>query len=381
MLFIKGHIMRKTLFKWHSISALIALIPIMIIAVTGSILVFKVEIDTWLMPAHMQVQYTEQTPRLNFNELIENIEAKHPEFLMGSWEIFDGAPEQEMARADTAYVIEKATGYWHKLYINQYTGELLSAPVTVVHDFTDWLLSLHYTFLLDFTGTVIGAVMSIILFFLGVSGIILHKQFWKKLFTLRFGAAKRVFFSDVHKLFGIVSSPVILIVALTGAYFNIYAVVHEIEEHSEPHPLLTQALYGDNVDFQHLLDRTETDLDNYRPTYMTFPFEPELHITFYGEVPTGNPLTSEYASMLTYSRDTGELMSSYDIRTAPAINVVVDTFRKLHFGYFAGLPSKIIWAVLGLTPLWLSLTGLYFYWFRKHKGRKKRLPSQATQLG
>ena len=85
LLFIKGRIMRKTLFKWHSISALIALIPIMIIAVTGSILVFKVEIDTWLMPAHMQVEYTEQTPRLNFNELIENIEAKHPEFLMGSW--------------------------------------------------------------------------------------------------------------------------------------------------------------------------------------------------------------------------------------------------------------------------------------------------------
>ena len=65
-------------------------------------------------------------------------------------------------------------------------------------------------------------------------------------------------------------------------------------------------------------------------------------------------------------------MSAYDIRDAPLINIVVDTFRKLHFGYFAGLPSKIVWCVLGLTPLWLSLTGLYFYWFRTRKKNRRK---------
>ena len=359
--------MRKNLFKWHSVSALIALIPLMVIAITGSILVFKVEIDTWLMPEHMSVSATNDTPRANLNELIDNVTHAHPEFLMGSWELFD-----DKSRADTAYLIEKSTGHWYKMYLDQYTGKLLSTPVTVEHDLTDWLLSLHYTFLLDFTGTVLGSIFAIILLFLAISGIILHRQFWKKLFTLRFKAARRVFYSDVHKLIGIVSSPVLLILAFTGGYYNIAAVVHEVEHHIEEHALLTAPLYSSNIDFQELLDKSKVDIPDYRPTYFTFPFEPDLHLTFYGEVPTGNPLSSEYASMVTYNRETGALMLAYDIRQAPTINVVVDTFRKLHFGYFAGLPSKVIWCVLGLTPLWLALTGLYFYMFRKQRSKKSK---------
>jgi uncharacterized iron-regulated membrane protein len=358
--------MRKKLFKWHSISALIALIPLMLIAITGSILVFKVEIDTLLMPQHMSVNKETAKERLNLNTLIDNVEAANPQFLMGSWELFD-----DKSRADTAYIIEKETGHWYKLYLDQYTGEILSKPVTVIHDITDWLLSLHYTFLLDFTGTVLGSVFAIILLFLGISGIILYRQFWKKIFTLRFKAARRVFYSDVHKFFGIISSPILIILAITGGYYNIAAVVHEIGEHIEPHPLLSKPLYNKNIDFQSLINRSNKDIANFNATYFTFPFEPELHITFFGEVPSGNPLTSEYASTVTYDRESGDLKSTYDIRKAPSINIVVDTFRKLHFGYFAGLPSKVIWSFLGLTPLWLALTGLYFYWFRKRKRNPK----------
>lgn len=360
--------MRKKLFKWHSVSALIALIPLMVIAVTGSILVFKVEIDTWLMPEHMVVNAEHTAKRENLNTLISNIETAHPDFLMGSWELFD-----DKSRADTAYIIKKDTGHWYKLYLDQYSGELLSTPVTVEHDITDWLLSLHYTFLLDFTGTVLGSIFAIILLFLGISGIILYRQFWKKLFTLRLKAARRIFYSDIHKFFGIISSPILIILAVTGGYYNISAVAHEVSEHIEPHPLLTKPLYSESIDFQRLLNHSNKDISDYRATYFTFPFEPELHITFYGEVPTSNPLSSEYASMVTYERESGELMSIYDIRTAPSINVVVDTFRKLHFGYFAGLPSKIIWSFLGLTPLWLALTGGYFYWFRQSNRKQKSI--------
>lgn len=345
----------------------------MIIAITGSILVFKVEIDTWLMPEHMSVQAETTQARLNLNNLIDKVETKNPTFLMGSWELFD-----DKSRADTAYLIEKETGFWHKLYLNQYTGELLSTPVSVTHDITDWLLSLHYTFLLDFTGTILGSIFAIILLFLGISGIILYRQFWKKLFTLRFSAAKRIFYSDVHKFLGIISSPILIILAVTGGYYNIAAVVHEVGEHIEPHPLLVEPLYNKNIDFQSLVEKSSEDITGFQPTYFMFPFEPELHITFFGEVPTDNPLTSEYSSTVTYDRATGDLMSTNDIRNATSLMVIVDTFRKLHFGYFAGLPSKVIWCVLGLTPLWLALTGLYFYWFRKNKQSRAR--TQSTKL-
>jgi uncharacterized iron-regulated membrane protein len=47
--------MRKKLYKWHSIGALFAMLPLLLISLTGSILVFKVELDTFLMPDKMQV--------------------------------------------------------------------------------------------------------------------------------------------------------------------------------------------------------------------------------------------------------------------------------------------------------------------------------------
>lgn len=364
--------MRKQLFKWHSISALIALIPLIVISVTGSILVFKVEIDSWLMPDHMVVTQKSAVPRVNFDELIDKVEAEHQGFVLGSWELFDNNQ-----RADAAYLIDKADGQWHKMYVDQYAGELLSSPVHVTHDITDWLLSLHYTFLLGFTGTTLGFVFSVILLFLGVSGLVLHRQFWKKLFTLRFSAAKRIFFSDLHKFIGVTSAPVILILAITGGYWNASEILHEAEHHIENEPHLTAKVYNDELQFQRLLEQSEHEIKGYRATYMTFPYEADLPIVFFGDVPNKNVLSSEYSSTVTFDKQTGELIAKSDVREMGGFFYYVDMFRKLHFGYFAGLPSKIIWCVLGLSPLWLALTGLYFYWFRKRKSNKARRESTA----
>ena len=37
----------------------------------------------------------------------------------------------------------------------------------------------------------------------------------------------------------------------------------------------------------------------------------------------------------------------------------------LHFGYFGGLPVKILWFILGLTPGALALTGTWMWWRRR----------------
>lgn len=360
--------MRKKLFKLHSISALIALIPLIVISVTGSILVFKVELDTWLMPEHMVVTQTQAAPRVDFDELIDAVERQYTNFIVGSWELFDNNE-----RADAVYLVSTDNGEWFKMYINQYTGEHMSGPVGVTHHITDWLLSLHYTFLLGFTGTTLGFVFSLILLFLGVSGLILHRQFWRKLFTLRLSAARRIFFSDLHKFIGVTSSPVILILALTGGYWNASEMLHEAEHHIEDEPHLTAKVYNDALGFQQLLEQSKSSIEGFTPTYLTFPYEADLPIVFYGDVPNKNLLSSEYSSTVTFDKNTGKLIAASDVRQTSGFWFFVDMFRKLHFGYFGGLTTKIIWCVLGLSPLWLALTGLYFYLFRKKKNKHRTL--------
>lgn len=373
--------MRKTLFKWHSYLALMSLIPLLIVSVTGSILVFKTEIDQWLMPKAAALPYDETTnlsirERLNHNTLQHNIEQNFPEYIVGAWEIFNDRKE-----ADRVYLIKKGTDDWYKIYFDPYANAILSDPVSLTSNLTDWLLHLHYTFLLNGIGdehsqwgTVLGLIAAVILAFLGISGLIIHRKFWRQLFKLRTRKNFRIFSGDLHRLVGTWASPVILILGITGIYFNALAYYHEVFEHpSEDHYEPDSILYAKHIDFQQLLDDSVKQLQAFTPTYMLYPYEPEVNITIFGHQPGANPFASNYASTVTYDRSTGELLSAIDGRKAHAKVQTFDSFRELHFGSFAGITSKLIWCILGLAPLILALTGAYIWLFRKFPPKRRRI--------
>ncbi|PKH87687.1 PepSY-associated TM helix domain-containing protein [Colwellia sp. Bg11-28] len=371
--------MRKKLYKWHSVGALFAMLPLLIISLTGSILVFKVELDTLLMPDKMQVSNTSPSERLSLDVLMANVKSKYPAHEIGSWELFD-----DKSRTDTAYLIKQQTTNWSKLYVNQYSGELLSKPIGTSDDLTDWLLDLHYKLLLETNGMFLGAVVSLLLLFLGISGIILYRKFWINFFTLRLILARRIFFSDLHKMIGISSSPVILILAFTGAYWNISLVIHEVSEHIVEEPyLIEHQLHNQELSIQTLLNSNQETIKNFEATYLLMPFEPAMDIMFYGTVNSANPLNSNYSSTISYDKSSGEMIHSEDVRSANALHVTIDSFRKLHFGHFGGLTSKLIWCVLGLSPLILAFTGLYLYLY-KNRNRKilsvSRIKKPVKQL-
>ena len=374
--------MRKTLFKIHSWVALIALIPLLVISITGSVLVFKSEIDGLLMPdSHFVVQ--QQDNRLPIDTLITKTQKTYPEYVVGSWEIFNDDT------ADRVYLIKRGTEDWYKFHLDQYTGNILSEPVGTSHYFTDWFLDLHYTFLLNDlkslpgqTGTVLGFFFAVFFLVLGITGLIIYRKFWQRLFSVRWRATLQIVLSDIHKMTGVIGSPIIIILAITGGYFNGAVWYHEVIEHAEEeHFVLTKNLYNEEVSFQHVLDDSQKQIPSFNGTFLVMPLEPNENITLFGEVDTSNPLASEYANTVTYNKLTGEHMANWDIREVGVGWQVIDSFRKLHFGYFAGLISKIIWCVIGLSPVWLGGTGFYL-WFtrrkRKKQSQKNRLSKHRT---
>ena len=374
--------MRKTLFKIHSWVALIALIPLLVISITGSVLVFKSEIDGLLMPdSHFVVQ--QQANRLPIDTLITKTQKTYPEYVVGSWEIFNDDT------ADRVYLIKRGTEDWYKFHLDQYTGNILSEPVGTSHYFTDWFLDLHYTFLLNDlkslpgqTGTVLGFFFAVFFLVLGITGLIIYRKFWQRLFSVRWRATLQIVLSDIHKMTGVIGSPIIIILAITGGYFNGAVWYHEVIEHAEEeHFVLTKNLYNEEVSFQHVLDDSQKQIPTFNGTFLVMPLEPNENITLFGEVDTSNPLASEYANTVTYNKLTGEHMANWEIREGGVGWPVIDSFRKLHFGYFAGLISKIIWCVIGLSPVWLGGTGFYL-WFtrrkRKKQSQKNRLSKHRT---
>ena len=374
--------MRKTLFKIHSWVALIALIPLLVISITGSVLVFKSEIDGLLMPdSHFVVQ--QQANRLPIDTLITKTQKTYPEYVVGSWEIFNDDT------ADRVYLIKRGTEDWYKFHLDQYTGNILSEPVGTSHYFTDWFLDLHYTFLLNDlkslpgqTGTVLGFFFAVFFLVLGITGLIIYRKFWQRLFSVRWRATLQIVLSDIHKMTGVIGSPIIIILAITGGYFNGAVWYHEVIEHAEEeHFVLTKNLYNEEISFQHVLDDSQKQIPTFNGTFLVMPLEPDENITLFGEVDTSNPLASEYANTVTYNKLTGEHMANWDIREVGVVWQVIDSFRKLHFGYFAGLISKILWCIVGLSPVWLAGTGFYLWLTRrkrKKQSHKNRLSKHRT---
>nr|WP_246341170.1 PepSY-associated TM helix domain-containing protein [Simiduia aestuariiviva] len=368
-----GKKLNKSLFKIHSWAALFTFIPLLVICVTGSILVFKHEIDSVLMQDKVRVPVG--GARLPLDSLLASINRAHPNYEAVGWVLY-----QDAGRADVTYVIEKGTSEWSYLHLNPYTGQLLTPPKPHDHYFTDWLLELHYTLLLEDAGMAVASVFAIALLLLGSTGIYLHRKFWRNFFTLRWNSRLVVYFSDLHKMVGIVSAPLLLILAFTGAWWNIASLLHEYEEHADgfEHHTMQSRLYSNRISLDALRTRAESHIEGFTTTYLSLPWEPGANITFWGDVPTGNILTSEYASTVTFSAQTGEYIASYDIRTASLGAHIVDSYRRLHFGDFAGIFSKVIWALLGASPLILALTGITL-WCKRRKQRAAHKRKQLAQ--
>ncbi|MCV2885673.1 PepSY domain-containing protein [Aestuariibacter sp. AA17] len=362
--------MKKSAFKIHSWLALFALIPLLVISLTGSILVYKQEIDEWLMPDKAMLSGV-SGERLDLDAFLDRIHEQLPEFEVATIEMFFDGVE-----SDRVYVIKKGTFDFHKVYANPYTGEVLSEPVGLHSYLTDWLLELHYTFLVGDAGLLIAAFFSLILITLGVTGLIMYSNFYKHFFTFRTGRALAVLFSDVHKFIGILASPVLLILGITGAYWNIAGYLHETSEEHASHAdfVLTERMYNHSLSLQSLIEKATDTVDGLAPTYVSLAYEPDENIRVFGSVPTGNPLYSQYSSGASFDPQTGDMITSWDIRELGFVSKLLDSFRELHFGTFGGELSKFLWCVLGAAPLLLSVTGVYMWSNRrnKRKSSKKR---------
>ncbi|MFC7050715.1 PepSY-associated TM helix domain-containing protein [Emcibacter nanhaiensis] len=370
--------MRKRIFKLHSYMALAAMLPLLLITLTGALLVFKFEIDALLMPDSVTLDHPDRM-RQDMNTLLSTINSAFPDYELGSWELFHDGYE-----ADRIYLIRKGTDEWFKVYFDPFNGQVLSQPVGLYSDFTDWLLQLHYTLLLNdllenhpLAGLLIVLGAALFMIFLGITGLIIYRKFWRKFFTFDWGPRTSNNMRQLHRLIGIWASPVLLILGITGGYFNLMEYLEEAGEQGAAPSLMTDRLYNDKLDLQTILEDSKKQIEGFHPTYLLMPYEPGLGITFYGEVPSSNPFASGYGSTVTYDSQSGELLHTYDIRDAGFCWNLVDSFRALHFGDFGGLVSKLVWCLVGIGLAGMTLTGFYM-WVSRKTGKSRSRKTRAV---
>ncbi|QYJ75168.1 PepSY domain-containing protein [Shewanella sp. FJAT-52076] len=361
--------MRRLLWKWHGLAGLIAALPLFVIALTGSLLVFKAELDSLLMP---EVVNASAGTRLPMNQLVASANQQ----LSGS-EIL-GWQFGQTGEADTLFVAAMGTYDWQKLWLDPASGSLLTPPVSLTWAITDWLLDLHYMLLLDHAGLLIAGVMALLFLFLGISGIVLHRQFWRTFFTLRWHKGLRLLLSDTHKMLGIVGAPIFLVLGFTGAWWNLeHFYEEELSGHDDSQYIISQNYYSPALDFDALLADTRRQLPAFVPTYLRLPDASYPGVHFFGYRENGGVLRSRFGSIISYNDQSGAHTSTLDVAGAPALYQFTDSFRPLHYGDFGGLTTRILWCIIGFFPCLMALSG--FWMWRQRSGRKapRRTPVTA----
>lgn len=348
---------KKTIWRIHSWLGLIAGIPLLVIAFSGSVLVYKDELNALLIPEKTSVDPVDDQP-LPLGERLDAAQDRLPEYVIVGWAIY-----RDSERSDFLYVIRRGEREWLHAYQDPYTGQILSEPAKATSDIMGWLLSLHFELLAGATGMAVNGILAIVLCMLGASGLILYRKFWKNLFTLRLRTSLRLLSGNLHRRIGVISAPVFLILGLTGAYWNITEVLHHVKgEHAEPR--VTEPAYASDVPLERMLGNAEEAIPGYRLRYVDFPRNADRPITFYGESEEATPFRSPYHNTVSYDAQSGALIDHHRMDNATLWRQLVDAFTPLHFGTFGGHVSRVIWCVLGFAPGLLAISG-FIVWCKR----------------
>jgi uncharacterized iron-regulated membrane protein len=232
---------------------------------------------------------------------------------------------------------------------------------------------------------IVGAV-GIALFIILLTGVYLWwpgLRRWASGFKVRFRRERYVRNNDYHKVVGIVAVPVLALIALTGVAFGFHETSKSVwyavtftepppefpEEPPEAEPTGTPPLTLDE-----LADRAAAVTDA-TPTRIHPPK---------GETGTVQvALSTSYDPQAGYdgvdgnvnvwvNPYTGEVALERDPREMPlAAKIFENWLFPLHVGSFGRTPVHVLYALVGLAPLVLAITGLTM-WLLKRASRRRK---------
>jgi len=289
---------------------------------------------------------------------------------------------------EAAYAVSLGDGGAKRyITIDPYTGRIIrnvNARATLVgfcQEFHIYLLNGPKGFVVNGFGGLLTAILLL-------SGIWLWwpatvRQIRSRI-TVKWGAGAKRVTHDLHNTFGIYTLPLLLTMTLTGAMFGffepvqkaVYALTHTAKP-AKPAPIIPPA-NAKRLPVDTLVATANKVVPDARMLSFMYPTKPAQPFNCFKKRELGF-LPYVQVSINPY---TGKILKVSDDATAPLGDRVLRTLSSLHFGWWGGITTKILYSLMGLTPLTLFVTGLLMY-IRKRRAKsesKRRRVSADTPL-
>ncbi len=389
----------QTLFRWHLWFGLISGACMFVVGVTGAIAVFAPEID-WLVLKPLRVSAVP----LDVETVLANVRAAYPTARIGSLHL---SVRPSFAHVAALLVPKQANTPARRIdaYVNPFTGHIQGERVVSGGYFSSvyqFIRQTHVRLLMGLWGRVFVGVLGVSLVLSCATGLWIYRGWLEKMFTLRLsgGWGKRAPWAEAHKFIGVWSLAFNLVIGATGAVLGLENLTNQIRSKwlrpasvkSTVAPAVKPAVTAEmdaaggtnrtsaatpSLPLNTLLARAKAEFPDLTPRVITLPTRPGGPLGIRGDVPSMFVAQSHVRSAngITLNSATGAVINKVDGRQTTGWTHIYWTFDPLHFGYFGGLVTKIIWFILGLTPGVLALTGAWMWWKRRSRATT---PAKAT---
>jgi uncharacterized iron-regulated membrane protein len=315
---------------------------------TGTFATLSNEID-WLLTPAMRAEPSE---RFDPDALEQVALAEH----LGSRFVSITRPLHAGFAADV--LVETADGPLRHVYVTP--GDSRFQGANSYFNVQRFFRSLHMALFLPFgIGIYVVGVASIFLFLSAITPLVFYKRWWTRFFKWRGHGGAKVVTSESHKLAGLWSLWFVVLIALTGIWYVAEQVLIDTAgvEWIYPEPPAFEGEREPRLPLSHFVEVASTHW-------------PGLEIRRVGQVENGlvyvqgqagDVLTRDRANAMYFAPTTAELIEKREARELGRVQRWVEMVDFLHFGTLGGLPTKILWFVLGLALSGLCLTGAYLH--------------------
>jgi uncharacterized iron-regulated membrane protein len=329
--------LRKAIFQVHLWTGIAMGLYVVAISVSGSALFFRNMINA----AAGRKIVAGSGPLLTRGELIDAAKRAYPDYTVSN--ISQGRqPGQEVEMT-----LDRGAKRKSRVF-DPYTGRDLGEAVPYSVRIISWMLDLHVHLLAGPTGRLVNGVASIILTLLAVTGAVIWWpgiKNWRRSLTINPRANWKRINWDLHSAVGFWTFAFFFMWSFTGVYLIF------------PAPIDTVINYIAPLDYYRLALRESEPSPQFREAGPAGAF---VRVDDAAPSPKGK-------------------------RARPKIHYsfgdqIIRMFFGMHFGNFAGLGIRILWAALGLAPPFLFVTGALMWWNRvlSREGRRLRRGTETA---
>ncbi len=388
---------RKRWLKVHLYLGMTVGALLVLIGLTGSILVFHLEIDEWLNPHLLRV--TPQPGGVKayrpVDELIEAARRALPEgavLTFGQYPRHDGIAYRWNGQVPTSPGSTSFESEVYHVFVDPYRAEVLGSRLvrpagwagSIPRTFIGFVFALHYALLLPRIGEpplgdAVVAVIGLVLVVSLVSGLYLwwpKRGGWRAALTIKQPAHVRRRNFDLHKTSGVYFFVVLLGICISGVYLNLrapfYVAVRLFSPAVDRHDLRSTALPGrPSLSIGDVLTYVTAQYPGGRPEWLYLPKKPTGTYTIcQRDVPGLSLILSRRCVVV--DRYSGEIVHVQSPERGTAGDYFIQWQWPMHSGQIFGMTGRWIVFASGLICPLLFVTGWYLWW------RKRRVPRSAA---